>query len=207
MKSETELNILHIDSSSRYNGSNSRTLSQHLIDTLSTQDRTATVTKRDLYLGLPFINEDWINANFTPDEERTAEQKETLELSDQLIQELFDNDVIIIGLPMYNFGIPATFKAWIDLITRARKTFQYTENGAEGLITGKKAYIIAATGGTPIGSEADFATSYVKFILSFIGIQDIEVITADFLMADTEDKIKTAKTKIELTANRFFKAA
>ncbi len=86
---------------------------------------------------------------------------------------------IVIGAPIYNFGVPATLKAWIDQIARARLTFRYTENGPQGLLTGKKAYILAATGGTEVGSAIDFATPWLKFVLGFIGITDVEVIAAD----------------------------
>ena len=207
MNNRSSLNILHIDSSSRYNGSSSRSLSRYFIDQISEKQENATITQRDLGQGLPLITEDWVNANFTPEDQQNPDQRQILQLSDHLVQEIIEADVIVMGLPMYNFAIPAALKAWIDLIVRARKTFHYTANGPEGLVTGKKAYIIATTGGTPIGSDADFATSYIKFILAFIGISDIEIIAADSLMADMEEKIAEARLNIETTANNLFAAA
>ena len=91
----------------------------------------------------------------------------------------------MIGVPVYNFGIPASLKAWVDLVARARETFRYSENGPVGLLEGKKAYILLASGGTPVGSDVDFASNYLKFILGFLGITDVTVIAADQLMVDT----------------------
>ena len=92
-------------------------------------------------------------------------------------------DVWVIATPIYNFGVPASLKAWIDQIARARLTFRYTEQGPQGLLQGKKVYILVATGGTEVGSAIDFATPWLKFVLGFLGITDIEVIAADRGMA------------------------
>ena len=133
------MNILRIDGSMRRTGSISRQLTDEVIDNLISQTPGAAIRVRDLANPLPYVTEDWINANFTDPDERTESQKQTLAHSDQLMEELETADTIIIGLPIYNFGVPAAVKAWIDLIARARRTFKYTETGPEGLLKGKMA--------------------------------------------------------------------
>ena len=192
-------NILHVDASARQAGSVSRELSQHLVDALS--DNGTEVTKREIGLSpLPLINETWVGANFTPEENRSDDQKQVLELSDTLIAELEAADTLVLGVPIYNFGVPAAFKAWVDMIARARKTFKYTENGPVGLLEGKKAYVVIASGGTQSGSEIDFATPYVRHVLGFVGIHDVSIIAADQLMATGDEKLAAAREQIEALA-------
>jgi len=103
-------------------------------------------------------------------------------------------DTIVIAAPVYNFGPPATLKAWADLVARAGTTFQYTANGPEGLLTGKKAYLAIATGGTPVGADFDFMSRWLTFFLGFLGITDVAIVAADGIMgADGEAKIAAAK--------------
>ena len=105
-----------------------------------------------------------------------------------------DADTIIIGAPVYNFGPPASLKAWADLVARAGTTFRYGENGPEGILEGKKAYIIAVSGGTTIGGDSDFMSGWLKFFLGFIGIRDVEIIIADGIFGqDGEQKVEAAK--------------
>jgi FMN-dependent NADH-azoreductase len=170
--------VLLVNSSGRYEGSVTRAASEQVLSELTTKTPVLEVVRRDLAVGLPFIDEQWIAANFTDPSERQAAQKESLELSDNLVKELQRADSIIIASPIYNFSIPAVLKAWIDLIARARLTFRYTENGPEGLLIGKKAYLVMASGGVPIGSEADLATQYLIQVLGFVGITDVEVVDA-----------------------------
>ncbi|MFT2093055.1 FMN-dependent NADH-azoreductase [Paraglaciecola sp. 2405UD69-4] len=170
--------ILSINSSGRYQGSLTRLVSEKLVNELQKQDSSLRVTERDLAKGLPFVNEQWIEANFTDPEMRNDSQKDVLAFSDSLVSELQNAEHIIIGSPIYNFSIPAVLKAWVDMVARARVTFRYTENGPEGLLKNKKAYLIMASGGVPIGSEMDFATSYLKQVLRFIGITDVTLIDA-----------------------------
>lgn len=191
------MNALKIDSSSRKSGSQTRLLAEQIVQKLLKENRIEKVVERDVAEGLPFVDEDWINANFTPEEERALEQREKLGLSDHLVQEVFDADILVIGVPVYNFGIPAALKAWIDLIARARKTFKYTDNGPVGLLAGKKAILVLASGGTAIGSEIDFATSYMKHVLGFIGIHDVEIISAGQIMIHGEEAIAKAQNQIE----------
>jgi len=137
------------------------------------------VTRRDVAQGLPFVDEAWVNANLTDPDQRSDAHRETLAGSDTLVAEVMAADVIIISTPIYNFGVPASLKAWVDQIARARLTFHYTEQGPKGLLSGKKVYILTATGGTEVGSAIDFATPWLKFVLGFLGITDVEVIAAD----------------------------
>ena len=185
------MTILHIDSSARIEGSVTRDLTAQIVDKIG-----GPVIRRDLKDPLPQISESWVGANFTPADDRDDVQRDTLALSDTLVQELRDADTIVIGVPLYNFGIPAALKAWIDLVARAGTTFKYTESGPVGLLEGKKAYIAAASGGPPIGADFDFMSSWLRFFLGFLGIKDVEVIAADGIMgADAEAKIAAAIEK------------
>jgi FMN-dependent NADH-azoreductase len=176
------LKVLRIDSSARVQNSITRQLADTLVAQLLDQGSPIQVTTRDLAQGIPLINEDWIDANFTDPAQRSAQQRATLAYSDALVQELMDADVLVIGAPIYNFGIPAALKAWVDLIARARLTFRYGENGPVGLLTGKRAYLVMASGGTPVGSAIDFASTYLRHALAFVGITQVEIVAADRAM-------------------------
>ena len=203
---EQPLKILQVESSARKTGSVTRDLSQDLVDRLAA-GRRVNVARRDVSPGLPVIDEAWVAANFTDPAERNGEQKARLSLSDELVAELKEADILVIGAPVYNFGIPASLKAWIDLIARARETFKYTENGPEGLLRGKKAYVIVASGGTEVGSQIDFASGYLRHVLGFVGIDDVEIIAADRLMASMDTVIARAKAALDDMAERFKAAA
>lgn len=190
--STTPPRILRVDASARHEGSVSRRLGDTLIQQLSSDDTTR-VSHRDLaQTSLPFVTEDWITANFTDPEQRSAEQRQTLALSDTLVAELQQAEVLVLGVPIYNFGIPAALKAWIDMVARARVTFRYTENGPVGLLEGKRAYLLMASGGTPVGSDIDFASGYLRHVLGFIGIHEVQIIAADSLMQRGEDGVAEA---------------
>lgn len=191
--------LFHLNASARAEGSVTRDLSQRLVDRLS--DAETDILARDIGTApLPLLSEAWVGANFTPDEARTPAQRETLALSDALIAELEAADTLVLGVPIYNFGVPAAFKAWIDLVARARKTFKYTETGPVGLLVGKTAYVIVASGGTAAGSEIDFATPYLRHVLGFLGIDDVTIIAADQLMATGAEKIAATATEIDAIA-------
>ena len=185
------LNILRVDASARKSGSVSRDLTDKIVARYEGAGPVDVVT-RDLTDALPFLDEGWIGANFTDDADRTAEQKEALGLSDTLVSELEAADVVLIGLPIYNFGVPAALKAWIDLVARRGVTFTYGENGPVGLLEGKRAIISVASGGTEVGSEIDFATGYIRHVLKFIGITDVIFVSADRLAIDPEATLKAA---------------
>jgi FMN-dependent NADH-azoreductase len=188
--------VLYVSASGRSGGSVSRQLSRDLIAALDDRYGAIEVTHRDVAKGVPFVDEDWINANFTPEESRTEEQRSTLAYSDALVSELQAADILVLGVPVYNFSIPASLKAWIDMIARARLTFRYTENGPEGLLQGKKAYIVVATGGVGVESAMDFATPYLKHALAFIGITDVEIIAAEKLNSQAEESLDAARMQI-----------
>ncbi len=188
--------ILEVSASGRRADSVSRMLSRDLIAALESRHGAVAVTRRDLADGVGLVDEAWISANFTAEEERTAAQRDRLAASDALVAELQQADVVIIGAPIYNFGIPASLKAWVDMISRARLTFRYTENGPEGLLQGKKAYVVVASGGVPVDSSVDFATPYLRQALRFVGITDIEIIAADQLNQNAADSIDAARARI-----------
>ncbi len=203
---QDHITVLRVDASARKSGSISRDFTNRFIDTLATRQDVATLS-HDTAEGLPFVDEEWIGANFTPADQRTDAQKEKLALSDSLIADLQAADVVTIGVPLYNFGIPASLKAWIDLVARAGVTFKYTENGPQGLLTGKKAYLFAASGGTEVGSAIDFAVPYLKHALAFIGITDVTVIAADKTAIDADASLKGAETQLTSALTGFKKAA
>lgn len=188
--------VLEVSASARIEGSASRRLSGDLIAALDDRHEGVELIRRDLINGLPFVDEDWIEANFTPDEARTEKHRKALAFSDSLVAELSNADILVIGVPVYNFSIPAALKAWIDMIARARKTFRYTKDGPEGLLEGKKAYLVVATGGVPVGSPMDFATPYLRHVLAFVGITDVEVIAADKLNSEAEESMDKARIQI-----------
>lgn len=167
--------VLHINASARTEGSISRVKSAELAAELNA-DTTIT---RDLADGLPFLDPIWVQSTFMAPEDRNAAQAKALELSDKLVAELQEADTIVIGTAMYNFSIPAVLKAWIDQVSRAGVTFAYTENGPKGLLEGKKAIITIASGGTPLGSDYDFASDYLRFALGFVGITDVTILDKD----------------------------
>lgn len=188
--------ILQIDSSARMVDSTTRALTARIAKKLG-----GTVIRRDLNAPVPQLDETWVNANWTPADQRTDAQKAALGLSDRLIAEIIAADTLVIGLPVYNFGVPAALKAWIDQVARAGVTFRYTENGPEGLLKGKRAIIAVASGGTQVGSDIDFASGYLRHFLGFIGITDVQIIAADRLMQDSDAAIREAHDRIEALAS------
>ncbi|MBH1943415.1 NAD(P)H-dependent oxidoreductase [Erythrobacter sp. YJ-T3-07] len=194
-------NILHVTASIRSGESVSRKLGNKLVEKLS-QGTDATIVTRDLAANdLPLIDADRFAANLTPPADRDEKQQALADVADALIAELQGADTLVLSLPVYNFTMPSTLKAWADLVARAGTTFRYTESGPEGLLTGKKAYVVIASGGTPIGSELDFLTPWLRHFLGFIGITDVEIIAADGIMGvDGEQKIEAAAQTIETLA-------
>ena len=182
--------LLHINASGRFTGSVTREASDILVTYLKQENTDLEIIDRDLAAGLPFVNEPWIEANFTAPDERTEQQKETLAYSDSLVAEIQNAQHIVIASPIYNFGIPAVLKAWVDQVARANLTFHYTEKGPVGLLKDKKATIIMASGGVPINTDGDtsnamdMASPYLKFALGFIGVTDITIIDASTINSD-----------------------
>jgi len=188
--------ILRIDASMRKNGSYSRPLSERLITQLKRQTPSE-VKVRDLADGIPFINEAWIEANFTDVTTRTAEQRSILSCSDALVSEIKSADTLVIGLPIYNFNVPAAFKAWIDQVVRAKLTFRYGDDGPEGLLENKKAYVILSSGGTQLGSDLDFVSAYIHHVLGFVGIKDVTIIDSSGIGQDEEKVIANSHAIID----------
>ena len=152
---------------------------------------------------VPHLTAERFQAFLAAPEDRTPEQSELVALSDALIAELKDADVIVIGLPMYNFGIPSTLKAWIDHVARAGQTFRYTADGPAGLLQDRKVHLFAARGGQYRGTPADLQTAYVTQFLNFVGIRDIEFVFAEGLAMgeDVRDRaIAEARAEIEQLA-------
>jgi len=194
-------NILHVTASIRSGESVSRKLGNRLVEKIS-QGTDASIVNRDLAANdLPLIDADRFAANLTPPAERDEKQQALADVADALIAELEAADTLVLSLPVYNFTMPSTLKAWADLVARAGTTFRYTESGPEGLLSGKKAYAVIASGGTPIGSEIDFLTPWLRHFLGFLGITDVEIIAADGIMGiDGEQKIEAAAQTIEKLA-------
>ncbi|MDJ0769677.1 MAG: NAD(P)H-dependent oxidoreductase [Ilumatobacter sp.] len=186
--------ILRIDSSARHDGSASRELAGRLIERFGDD---VTVVERDLAAGVPLLSESTLGAMWTPAEQRTAVQNAELAIADVFISELMAADAVVIGLPIYNFGPPAAMKAWADLVARAGTTFTYTENGPQGLVPSKPVYLVVASGGVPVGSPMDLASTWLQTFLGFLGLTDVTVIAADQLNVDPEQAIETARSNVD----------
>ena len=198
------MNILQINSSARADGSHSTRLAGTVVDRLraaATDGQAVAVTVRDLgQTPHPELNEATLQALFTPSEQRTPAQAARLALDDALIAELQAADVVVLGVPMYNFGVPAALKNWIDAISRAKVTFQYTASGPEGLLKGKKVYIVLTRGGQYRNTPSDTQVPYLRTVLSFLGMTDIQFIYAEGLAlgADAEQQsLVSARQQIE----------
>ena len=188
--------ILRLDASANASISGSKQLGDKLAEKIQQNYPDVHINQRDLNHGLSFVDEPWIDANVTPADQRTHEQKHQLALSDTLIAEIQDADRIIITTPMYNFGVPATLKAWIDLVCRAGVTFQYTNEGPIGLLKNKPVDIIITTGGVALQSPVDFVSNYLKQVFRFIGIEQINIIAADQMTLDADNSVKKAQQQI-----------
>lgn len=175
-------NLLQINSSIFSSGGQSSQLADQFVAAWHSRHPHAQVLLRDLARApLPHLDAQRVTAFFTQPETRTPEQRAFVAESDALIDEIEQAEIIVIGLPMYNFGIPSTLKAYFDQIARAGVTFRYTENGPQGLLTGKKAYVFATRGGLYAGTPLDSQTSYVRNFLGFLGITDVEFVYAEGL--------------------------
>ncbi|MFT7473200.1 MAG: FMN-dependent NADH-azoreductase [Verrucomicrobiales bacterium] len=186
--------ILRLESSASGSASVTSGLNELLLERLTAIHPDSTIVERDL-TALPVLTADSFAANGTPVAERSADQSELASLADALIAELSAADVIVLGAPIYNFGLPSSVKAWMDLVARAGTTFTYTETGPKGLLEGKTAYVVTASGGVSIGDAADFATPHITLFLNFLGISDVSIIDAAGLMMDPE-KVQKAQAQI-----------
>jgi FMN-dependent NADH-azoreductase len=176
--------LLIVNSSPRSN-SVSRKLTQQFAEDWKSVHAQGRLIERDLSDGtVPYLNEGWIEAAYAPEANRTLEQVAMLALSDQLIDEIMAADVILLGIPMHNFSVPATFKAWIDQIARVGKTFSYTERGPKGLIPSSKKVVAVLSRGGAYAPESpqgafDFQVAYLRQVLALVGLTDITFVHAD----------------------------
>jgi len=190
------MKIYQIDSSARKEGSTSRALAKKLLDKIKKPGDE--VIYRDLNNEMVFVSGLTESGMKIDKKDQTEHHKKMFELSDKLVKELKDSDIIIISAPIYNYGPPATLKAWSDLAARVGETFKFTPEGRrEGLLKNKKAYIVITSGGTKINSYEDFLTPWLKFILNFFGIEKIDIICADQMALDYDKSIKDAEKQIE----------
>lgn len=176
------MNILQINASARTAGANSTRLADAIVARLRAAHPEAALTVRDLASEPhPVLDAPALNALFTPAEQRTPEQAARVALDDALIAQVQAVDTLVLGVPMYNFGVPVQLKTWIDAIARAGVTFRYTANGPEGLLQGKKVYVALARGGLYRDTPADSQVPYLKSILGFLGMKDVNFIYAEGL--------------------------
>ena len=187
---------LSIDSSARKDGSTSRALAKKLLDKIKKAGDE--VIYRDLNDEMVFVSNLTESGMKIDPKDQTETHKKMFQLSDTLVKELKESDIIIISAPIYNYGPPATLKAWSDLAARVGETFRFKPNGRrEGLLKNKKAYLVITSGGTKLNSNEDFLTPWLKFILNFFGIEKVEVVSADQMSLDYEKSIRDAEKQIE----------
>ena len=181
--------ILRVDSGADHPGSVSRRLADELLARITGPGDV--VIRRAAMEGLPVVTGAWVGAAFADGD------KSALAVSDELVDELLGADELVLVAPVYNFGIPAAMKAWVDQVVRAGRTFRFTEQGPVGLLTAQRAWIVTASGGTELGSELDFNTTYLRAILGFIGVADVRVIGAMQLQIHGEAAMATAMAALE----------
>jgi len=190
------MKIYQIDSSARKEGSTSRALAKKLLDKIKKSEDE--VVYRDLDDEMVFVSGLTESGMKIEKKDQTEHHKKMFELSDTLVKELKESDVIIISAPIYNYGPPATLKAWSDLAARVGETFRFKPNGRrEGLLKNKRAYLVITSGGTKLNSSEDFLTPWLKFILNFFGIENVQTISADQMALNYEKSIKEAEKQIE----------
>src|SRR6266550_8800155 len=198
---ERVMNILQINSSARRDASHSTRLASRVVERLRETTPESTLTVRDLNNAPhPVLDEAALGALFTPASQRMPEQAARVALDDALIAEIQAADVVVLGVPMYNFGVPASLKNWIDAIARVGVTFRYTEKGPEGMLKGKKAYVALTRGGKYRNTPADTQVPYLKTVFTFLGLSDVHFVYAEGLSmgADAEQTaIASAYEQIE----------
>ena len=190
------MKIYQIDSSARKEGSSSRALAKKLLDKIKKPNDE--IIYRDLDDEMVFVSGLTESGMKIDKKDQTEHHKKMFELSDKLVKELKESDVIIISAPIYNYGPPATLKAWSDLAARVGETFKFKPDGRrEGLLKNKRAYLVITSGGTKLNSKEDFLTPWLKFILKFFGIEKIDIICADQMALDYDKSIRDAEEQIK----------
>ena len=189
------MKIYQIDSSARKEGSTSRALAKKLLNKIKKPEDE--VIYRDLNDEMVFVSGLTESGMNIDEKDQNENHKKMFKLSDQLVKELKESDVIIISAPIYNYGPPATLQARSDLAALVGETFRFKPNGRrEGLLKNKIAYLVITSGGTKLNSNEDFLTPWLKFILNFFGIDKVEVISADQMALDYEKSIREAEAQI-----------
>ncbi|OYO29282.1 FMN-dependent NADH-azoreductase [Janthinobacterium sp. PC23-8] len=174
------MNILQINSSARSTGSASTRLADAIVARIAAANPDASVVRRDLAAQPhPVLDEPTLQALFTPPEQRSAEQAARVALDDALIAQVQAADVIVVGAPMYNFGVTVQLKSWFDAIARANVTFKYTETGPVGLLTGKKVYVGLSRGGLHRDSATDSQVPYLNTMFGFLGLSDVQYVYSE----------------------------
>ena len=190
------MKIYQIDSSARKKGSTSRSLAKKLLKKIKKPGDK--VIYRDLDNEMVFVSGLTESGMKIAKKDQTKMHKKMFKLSDTLVRELKESDIIIISAPIYNYGPPATLKAWSDLAARIGETFRFKPNGRrEGLLKNKRAYLVITSGGTKLNSKEDFLTPWLKFILNFFGIKKIDVVSADQMALNYKKSIKDAEYQIK----------
>ena len=190
------MKIYQIDSSARKDGSTSRALAKKLLNKIKKPEDE--VIYRDLNDEMVFVSGLTESGMNIDEKDQNENHKKMFKLSDQLVKELKESDAIIISAPIYNYGPPATLKAWSDLAARVGETFRFKPNGRrEGLLKNKRAFLVITSGGTKLNSNEDFLTPWLKYILNFFGIEKIDIICADQMALNYEKSIKDAEKQIE----------
>ena len=197
-------NVLIIESSARQQDSFSRQLTRQFISQWQAAHPADQVTVRDLALApVPHLDASLLGGWMKPEGQRNADEQISLQRSNELTDELLAADVLVLAAPMYNFAIPSTLKAWLDHVLRAGVTFKYTETGPQGLLVGKKAYVLTARGGLYAGSTSDHQEPYLRQVMAFIGIHDVTFIHAEGmnLGGDFQEKgLNQAKARLSASA-------
>ena len=190
------MKIYQIDSSARKKGSTSRALAKKILNKI--KKKGDEVIYRDLDDEMLFVTGLTESGMKIDKKDQTEHHKKMFELSDKLVSELKNSDIIIISAPIYNYGPPATVKAWSDLVARIGETFRFKPDGRrEGLLKNKRAYLVITSGGTKLNSKEDFLTPWLKFILNFFGIDKVDIISADQMALDYKKSINNAEAQIE----------
>ena len=194
------MKIYQIDSSARKDGSTSRALAKKLLDRIKKPEDE--IIYRDLNDEMVFVSGLTESGMKIEEKDQNEHHKKMFELSDKLVKELKESDIIIISTPIYNYGPPATLKAWSDLAARVGETFRFREDGRrEGLLSNKQVYLVITSGGTKINSKEDFLTPWLVYMLNFFGIKKVDIIAADQMALDYEKSIKDAEEKINSLTN------
>lgn len=196
--------ILQINNSLFGDEGQSSRLSDEFVERLRAADPEARVVRRDLAReAVPHLDQATFRAALTAADERTPEQARAAALADTLVNELLAADALVLGVPVYNFLLPSTLKAWFDHVARAGTTFRYTEQGPRGLLAGTRAYVFLTSGGKYVGTEADFAARYLRHMLGFIGIEEVDITRAEGLAMGEEssrEALGSARERIERLA-------